>query len=174
MSIFVLEGITNHQDVLFKMFQFLARHTSPSVKKSRWSSYMSPLLYSVQHIRTPQLMAPEKPHNFGDEAISDKLSHIITDPFFAPLMANDQDFLYVPSMTYIVTAGYDVTRDDGLIYWRRLKNAKINVKLAHYEDGFHSMLAYAPVGNSWNPFQFTFEIGKRVLDELVEYLLDNL
>ncbi|GFR61105.1 arylacetamide deacetylase-like 1 [Elysia marginata] len=152
------------------------RHTSSSVKKSRWASYVSPSHYTAQHIRTPQLISQEKSHNFGDEAVSDKFSSIITDPLFAPLMANDQDFLYVPSLAYIVTAGYDVTRDDGLIYWRRLKNAEIKAKLAHYEDGFQNMLAFAPVRSRPTSvlFQFTFDIGRKVLADLVDFLLDNL
>ncbi|RUS69435.1 hypothetical protein EGW08_022806, partial [Elysia chlorotica] len=116
------------------------RHTSPDLKKSRFASYVGPHLYTPHRIRTDSLRYPDKANNFGSQAVSDKLSQTITDPLFAPLMADNKDFRYVPSLTYIVTAGYDVTRDDGLIYWQRLKDAQIKPKLAHYQDGFNNML----------------------------------
>ena len=161
--------------VLNLIFFALDRHTSPSVKKSRHASYVAPHLYTTERIRTEELRTQEKPNHFGNEAVSDKLSQTITDPLFAPLMADDKDFRYVPSMAYVVTAGYDVTRDDGLVYWRRLKEAEVKeARLAHYEDGFHNMLAFAPVGSTKSSFQFTFDVGKRVLDDLIDYLLNNL
>ncbi|KAK3729286.1 hypothetical protein RRG08_001136 [Elysia crispata] len=150
------------------------RHTSASVKKSRHATYVAPSLYTRHRIRTEALRDPDKPNNFGNEAVSEKLSQTITDPLFAPLMADAKDFRYVPSMAYIVTAGYDVARDDGLIYWQRLKNAQIKAKLAHYEDGFNNMLVFAPVGSASSSLHLTFSIGKRVLDDLIIYLLDEL
>ncbi|GFN99593.1 arylacetamide deacetylase-like 4 [Plakobranchus ocellatus] len=150
------------------------KHTSSTVKKSRYSSYLAPHLYTLKHIRSIELQALEKPNDFGEEAVSNHVSKIITDPLFAPLMADDKDFLHLPSITYIITAGYDVTRDDGLIYWRRLKNAGVEAHLAHYRDGFHNMLAFATLQSTPSYFFFTFSVGGRVVEDLVEFLLDNL
>ena len=81
-------------------------------------------------------------------------------------MTDEEEFGDLP-MTYVLTAEYDVLRDDGLIYYQRCKQAGVNVHLAHYPDGFHGMIFFfaGPM-----PFQ----VGVRAMDDLCNYLKDKL
>lgn len=74
--------------------------------------------------------------DFGNEALSNKIEKLITDPFAAPLMANDTLLRNIPE-AYIVTCGYDFIRDDGVMYAERLKSAGTKVIHKHYSAGFH-------------------------------------
>ena len=68
---------------------------------------------------------------------------------------------------YVLMAGYNVLRDDGLIYARRLRSVEVPVKLAHYTEGFHGMIFFfdGPI---------PFDVGCRVMSDLVEYLKENV
>ncbi|KAL5016625.1 hypothetical protein ScPMuIL_006214 [Solemya velum] len=122
--------------------QFYANeHTSPQLKKSKYASYMDPKLYMNQYIRTEHLRNMKKPTDFGNEELSKNIESTILDPFFAPLMASDEDHKGLP-LTYVLTAGYDVLREDGLIYVNRLRKVGTDVHLAHYNDGFHGVIFF--------------------------------
>jgi acetyl esterase/lipase len=58
----------------------------------------------------------KKETNFGKEELSNEVQKIILNPDYAPLMVDDSKFVDLP-LTYVLTAGYDVLRDDGLIYY---------------------------------------------------------
>ena len=149
------------------MADFLAnKHTSVELKKSKYASYVSPKWYMPEYIRTDSLRRMDKPTTFGDSKLSSKYEDILLDPSFAPLMADDKDLAGLP-LTYVLTAGYDVLRDDGLIYAQRLKKAGVNVQLAHYPEGFHGMIFFfdGPIA---------FDVGKRAMSDLVTFLQDNL
>lgn len=146
---------------------FLAnRHTSPKLKQSHFAKYVSPKWYMTEHIRTPSLRNMKKETNFGKEELSNEVQKIILNPDYAPLMVDDSKFADLP-LTYVLTAGYDVLRDDGLMYYQRLKKAGAKVHLAHYPDGFHGMIFFfsGPM-----PFQ----VGVRAMDDLVNFLKQNL
>ncbi|KAI3367536.1 hypothetical protein L3Q82_026391 [Scortum barcoo] len=81
----------------------------------------------------------------------------------APLLAGPEVLAKCPR-AYIITCEYDVLRDDGLMYARRLKDAGVTVTNDHYEDGFHGCLSFI----DW-PFEF--DVGKRVLREGFLFLL---
>ncbi|KAH3887526.1 neutral cholesterol ester hydrolase 1-like [Dreissena polymorpha] len=141
-------------------------HTSPTLKKSKYADYVSPKWYMNEYIRSEKLRHMEKPTDFGNEELSKIVEKTILDPYFAPLMADEEEFKDLPQ-TYVLTAGYDVLRDDGLIYYQRCKAAGVPAHLAHYEDGFHGMIFFfaGPM-----PFQ----VGKRAMNDLVKYLKENL
>lgn len=137
-------------------------HTSPALKRSKYAQFIGKEWLMKEHIRNQDLYNAEKPTNFGDEKLSASIEKTILDPYFSPLMVEDKENADLPT-TYVLTAGYDVLRDDGLIYYRRLKKAGVNVHLAHYPDGFHGMIFFfkGPM-----PFQ----VGIRAMDDLVKYL----
>lgn len=149
------------------MEQFLAnQHTSPQIKRSEFSKRIGPDWYMPEHIRTPSLRAMDKLDNFGDEELFSRYEKTLLDPYFAPLMATDEQLRDMPP-AYVLTAGYDVLRDDGLIYARRLRSVEVPVKLAHYTEGFHGMIFFfdGPI---------PFDVGRRAMSDLVEYLKENV
>jgi len=120
-----------------------------------------------EYIRTESLRRQEeKPADFGDSELSGRYQDVLLDPSFAPLMADDKDLAGLP-LTYVLTAGYDVLRDDGLIYAQRLKKAGVKVHLAHYPEGFHGMIFFfdGPIA---------FDVGKRAMSDLVTFLQEHL
>nr|XP_003229234.1 PREDICTED: arylacetamide deacetylase-like 3 [Anolis carolinensis] len=59
-----------------------------------------------------------------------------TNPMFSPLLAEDDMIRQLPK-TFILTCEYDVFRDDGLLYKKRLEDNGVPVTWYHVEDGFH-------------------------------------
>ena len=102
----------------------------------------------------------------GDEVLSDSIEKTILDPYFSPLMVDEAELKDLP-LSYVLTAGYDVLRDDGLIYYQRLLKAGVDVHLAHYQEGFHGMIFFfkGPI-----PFQ----VGIRAMNDLVDFLKQHL
>lgn len=142
------------------------KHTSPALKKSKYADLISPKWYMKEHIRTESLRDMKKPTDFGDEKLSKEIEKTLLDPYFSPLMADDSDLKDMP-LTYVLTAGYDVLREDGLIYYQRLKKVGVKVHLAHYQEGFHGMIFFfkGPI---------PFNVGIRAMDDLIQFLKKNL
>ncbi|XP_022102052.1 neutral cholesterol ester hydrolase 1-like isoform X2 [Acanthaster planci] len=74
--------------------------------------------------------------NFGNEGIYEEIKRVLLDPDYAPLMR--EDLRGLPE-AYILTAEYDVLRDDGIMYAKRLEKAGVLVTWKHYKKGFHAM-----------------------------------
>ncbi|KFO59575.1 Arylacetamide deacetylase-like 4, partial [Corvus brachyrhynchos] len=58
------------------------------------------------------------------------------DPVFSPLLAEDSVIARLPE-TFILTCEFDVLRDDGLLYKKRLEDHGIKVTWCHLQEGFH-------------------------------------
>ncbi|XP_066493419.1 arylacetamide deacetylase-like 4 [Tiliqua scincoides] len=84
------------------------------------------------------------------------------DTNFSPLMAEEAILCRLPK-TCIVTCEYDVLRDDGLLYKKRLEDNGVPVTWYHIEDGFHGVI------NLFDGF-LSFPSGKRGMDRIVTYL----
>lgn len=70
--------------------------------------------------------------------VPEEITKVITDPFYAPLMASDKDLSVLPP-TYLFNVEFDVLRDDGLIAAERLERAGVKVTkrfMATEEHGF--------------------------------------
>ncbi|KAJ6651721.1 hypothetical protein lerEdw1_020681 [Lerista edwardsae] len=68
-----------------------------------------------------------------------KALQAVTSPGFSPLLAEDAVICQLPE-TCILTCEYDVLRDDGLLYKKRLVDHKIPVTWYHIGNGFHGIL----------------------------------
>ena len=92
----------------------------------------------AEYIRDPTLKKDlrKTKHDFGNEVLSRHIENKLTDLFVFPLMASDTLLRGVPE-AYIITAGYDFIRDDGIMFAERLRAIKNKVIHKHYEDGFH-------------------------------------
>ncbi|XP_070564097.1 arylacetamide deacetylase-like [Ptychodera flava] len=119
-------------------------------------------------------MVPEKLKESGyypvEEAkdyvnyIPESLMRVFLHPYFSPLLADDLSGL---PYTYVLTAQFDVLRDEGILYAKRLKKAGVNVGLNNVPDGFHGMLNLG--------FDFDgFEIGKRIRKDVATVIRNKL
>ncbi|XP_072282378.1 arylacetamide deacetylase-like 4 [Pyxicephalus adspersus] len=85
------------------------------------------------------------------------------EPHFSPLLAEDSVISQQPK-TYILTCEFDVLRDDGILYKKRLEDHGIPVTWYHVKDGFHGILSFFDSGN------LSFESGKLAVDNIVNYI----
>ena len=84
----------------------------------------------------------------------------------SPLLAGPEVLAKCPR-TYILTCEYDVLRDDGLMYVRRLQDAGVTVTNDHYENGFHGCFSFIV-------WPLDFDIGRRALRGYLNWLQNNL
>ncbi|XP_034954725.2 arylacetamide deacetylase-like 4 [Zootoca vivipara] len=71
------------------------------------------------------------------------------ETMFSPLLAEDDIIRQLPE-TFILTCEYDVLRDDGLLYKKRLEDNGVPVTWFHVQDGFHGIMAMA----GWRSIEF--------------------
>ncbi|CAJ1074362.1 neutral cholesterol ester hydrolase 1-like [Xyrichtys novacula] len=84
----------------------------------------------------------------------------------SPLLAGSEVLAKCPR-AYILTCEYDVLRDDGLMYARRLQDAGVTVTSLHYEDGFHGCFSFIV-------WPLDFDVGRRAVRGYIEWLKNNL
>ncbi|KAF7481389.1 hypothetical protein GHT09_007310 [Marmota monax] len=132
--------------------QHVPVEAAPLFKLVNWSSLL-PERFLKGHVY--------KAPTFGRSELARKHPGFL-DVRVAPLLAADSKLRYLPQ-TYLVTCQYDVLRDDGLMYVRRLRDAGVPVTHNHVEDGLHGILSF-PV----------FKIYYRLMDEYIRWLDENL
>lgn len=101
----------------------------------------------------------------GSPKVIDEVPQLM-DVRAAPLLAEEAVLRRTPK-AYVMTCEFDVLRDDGLMYARRLQDAGVDVTSDHYEDGFHGCMvfAYLPMMSS---------VGRRSMDGYIRWLDQNL
>ncbi|XP_023683321.2 arylacetamide deacetylase-like 4 [Paramormyrops kingsleyae] len=85
------------------------------------------------------------------------------EPGMSPLLAEDSVLRLTPP-TFVLTCEYDVLRDDGLLYRKRLEDLGVAVSWRHIPDGFHGILNFCSSG--W----LTFPSSRAAMDCIVEYV----
>ena len=93
-----------------------------------------------------------------DNAIVEKLAPYFLNPKFSPFM--EENISSHHPLTLVVTSGFDILRDDGVMYTNRLRRAGVKVWWRHFEKGFHSCIAY------WQGM-LKVEIGHQILKETI-------
>ncbi|KAI4887147.1 hypothetical protein NFI96_020649 [Prochilodus magdalenae] len=84
-------------------------------------------------------------------------------PDFSPLLAED-DILRLTPPTFILTCEYDVLRDDGILYQKRLKDLGVDVTWHHIPDGFHGIFSF--FRKRWPEFSS----GQTAMEQVVSYI----
>eukprot|EP00058_Branchiostoma_floridae_P009729 XP_002595217.1 hypothetical protein BRAFLDRAFT_285629 [Branchiostoma floridae] len=125
-----------NNDLSFQKVFEANNHTSVELKKSKYARYVDPEMVGVKPVKKGNLKFPEIPN-----------IATILDPRFAPLMEDDADLNGLPP-TYVMTCEYDVLKDDGVMYAKRLGKAGVKVNHDHYQHGFHPFLIYFDVYES--------------------------
>ena len=133
-------------------------HTSPDFKKSNKFSYTSHDLVARKYY-DETTYSPVGP-NQGNSAIWKDLKAIFIDPYFAPLMADDLTNL---PTAYVITAQYDVLRDDGIMYARRLEKAGVKVVHHNYEGAMHTVLK-----------TLKYDVSKKCFSDMIDFISKNL
>ncbi|OXB64365.1 hypothetical protein ASZ78_009948 [Callipepla squamata] len=104
---------------------------------------------------------PQKTHDITAEIF--KKFERICEPSLCPLLAEDAVIQQLPE-SFILTCEYDVLRDDGLLYKKRLEDNGVRVTWCHLEDGFHAIISLYDYG------RLSFPSGKRGLDRVVQFI----
>ncbi|KAJ7412414.1 hypothetical protein WISP_97139 [Willisornis vidua] len=104
---------------------------------------------------------PPKPTSYKPE-VHEAIKEILALTF-SPLLAEDSIICQLPE-AYIVTCEFDVLRDDGLLYKKRLEDNGVRVTWYHSDSGFHGIVAFFGYGI------FDFVSGKKIVDSMVNYI----
>lgn len=97
--------------------------------------------------------------------VSDRIDPLILDSRFNPMFTPD---VRNSPPAYIITAQYDVLRDEAIMYGERLKENGVSVQSRHYWKGFHGFLLLA--GGGW----CTYDESQKALADLIAYLHADL
>ncbi|KAK7115746.1 neutral cholesterol ester hydrolase 1-like [Littorina saxatilis] len=140
----------------------VTNHTSPRLKNSVFGSYVKhenlPEEFRVKGFKTVG-------ENMGNENLAAKIEPMLTDPYFAPLMA--PDLSKVPPV-YMILAQNDPLRDDGLFYAKRLREAGVKTEIDFHKTMAHGFCLLTPAS------LLTFQGGKDAYDTLGGYVQKNL
>lgn len=82
---------------------------------------------------------PERKTIVYSEEAQRLLAPFIMNPYFAPLMQEDLSNL---PPAFVMTCEFDVLRDEGIMYAKRLKAAGVRTDARNYKNGFHAMLNF--------------------------------
>lgn len=119
------------------------KHVSLELQGSQYAEYVNKDLLPP-HIRNDAANITTSKNTHVDQIIPEEITKMITDPYFAPLMASDEDLKLLPP-TYIFNAEFDVLRDDGFLLAGRLKRLGMKVKLSHFTAEEHGFLNFLPL-----------------------------
>ncbi|XP_072032996.1 neutral cholesterol ester hydrolase 1-like [Amphiura filiformis] len=156
-----LRGI---RDSSFENAAFVNNHTSPSAK------YLLADQGILSHSDIPEQLrsgdyVPPTSNDFGNTTLYDSIKDTLLNPDFAPLMRTDLGGL---PEAYIATCYFDVLRDDGIIYAKRLEDAGVKVTWKNYEVGTHGSMTMNHDG------LFKLESGIHIRHDLVTFLNNTL
>ncbi|XP_077314502.1 arylacetamide deacetylase-like 4 [Lithobates pipiens] len=137
-------------------------HVPPDVRKkfSKW--------LSVDHIPEEVVgymrCAGYTPHTMAafDKNLYQKLKQVF-EPSCSPLMAEDAVLHLLPK-SYILTCEFDVLRDEGILYKKRLEDNGVSVTWHHIKDGFHGVMSFYD--------QWVCESGIQAMDSIVGFIKD--
>uniref|UniRef100_A0A8C3UDP4 Alpha/beta hydrolase fold-3 domain-containing protein n=1 Tax=Catharus ustulatus TaxID=91951 RepID=A0A8C3UDP4_CATUS len=93
-----------------------------------------------------------------------EMAKLVFDPVFSPLLAEDSVIAQLPE-TFLLTCEFDVLRDDGLLYKKRLEDHGIKVTWCHLEEGFHGTVFLAVFARL-----IRFRSGTQGLEKIVNFL----
>ncbi|XP_068098829.1 arylacetamide deacetylase-like 4 [Hyperolius riggenbachi] len=133
-------------------------HVPPELWKkfSKWlSADIIPDEFKVRGYKPP--VTP----TFNHDAYK-KLKHAL-DLTSSPLLAEDAVLSLLPK-AYILTCEYDVLRDDGILYKKRLEDNGVPVIWHHVKDGFHGIFSFFDTPGC--------ESAKCAMDSVVNFIKD--
>ncbi|XP_026545667.1 arylacetamide deacetylase-like 3 [Notechis scutatus] len=107
-------------------------------------------------------VAPEPSSFQFDPRLHEEMKVVLTGKF-SPLLAEDTVIAKLPQ-TFLLTCEFDVLRDDGLLYMRRLTDNHVPVTWSHVENGVHGI-------NVCYGYRFlSFSSANRIAHELASFV----
>ncbi|XP_053256520.1 arylacetamide deacetylase-like 4 [Podarcis raffonei] len=91
-----------------------------------------------------------------------QLSELL-EPDISCLFAEDSVIQKLPE-TLLVSCEYDIIRDDGLLYKKRLEDHGVKVSWFHVENGFHGVISLFDSG------VFTFPAAVELMDSIIDFV----
>ncbi|XP_032087429.1 arylacetamide deacetylase-like 4 [Thamnophis elegans] len=82
---------------------------------------------------------------------------------FSPLLAEDAVICKLPQ-TFLLTCEFDVLRDDGLLYMKRLMDNGVPVTWSHVESGMHGIMAF------FGYRTLSFPAAKRIVHDVTNFI----
>ncbi|TKR80420.1 hypothetical protein L596_014495 [Steinernema carpocapsae] len=101
------------------------------------------------------LEAPE-----ADKELSKRFEKLLEDPNISPLVEKELSGL-APAM--ILTCGFDILRDEGILYVRKLRKHGVSTQWNHYPAAFHGVLNMPSSSQR-----------KQIFDDITAYIKQNL
>ncbi|XP_073512851.1 arylacetamide deacetylase-like 3 [Phyllobates terribilis] len=105
-------------------------HVPPEIRQ-KLSKWLSSEEFKVKGYK-PHIMAP------FNKDVYEKVKKAFDLPC-SPLLSDDAVIRQLPQ-AYILTCEFDVLRDDGILYKKRLEDNGVPVTWYHVEDGFHGVV----------------------------------
>ena len=124
--------MTGNEDLVPKMLE--NQHISNQARKSPFSKLVSHDLLPRGFGKTGDSLHFYSADDSGDESIYDEIADTILNPDFAPLM---RPLLSGLPEAYIATAEFDVLRDDGVLYAKRLEADGVLTTWKNYDSILH-------------------------------------
>uniref|UniRef100_A0A8D0DR90 Alpha/beta hydrolase fold-3 domain-containing protein n=1 Tax=Salvator merianae TaxID=96440 RepID=A0A8D0DR90_SALMN len=86
---------------------------------------------------------PPMPVPFSEELFIK--TRISEEVLLSPILDEDHVIRQLPE-TYLLTCEYDILRDDGLLYKKRLEDNGVRITWTHLKDGFHGLVSFIDTG----------------------------
>ena len=145
------------------------QHISTQARKSSYSNLVShDLLPRGFRITTGDSLHSSVADDSGDENIYAEIADTILNPDFAPLM---RPLLSGLPEAYIATADFDVLRDDGILYAKRLEADGVPTTWKNYDNIIHGDFSIGLSRKSASPRNISGTIAGDIfqyLDEILE------
>ncbi|XP_015745863.2 arylacetamide deacetylase-like 4 [Python bivittatus] len=104
---------------------------------------------------------PPPPAPFSKELY--EATRLNDETLLSPILDEDVIIKQLPE-TYILTCEYDILRDDGLLYKKRLEDNAVPVTWKHVKDGIHGFLTLIGTG------VFEFSYTKPAAEDIVSFI----
>ncbi|KAM3834191.1 arylacetamide deacetylase-like 4 [Vipera latastei] len=99
--------------------------------------------------------------NFNPQ-VHEEMKEMLSETF-SPLLAEDAVVCKLPQ-TFLLTCEFDVLRDDGLLYMKRLMDNGVPVTWSHVENGMHGVMVLFGYGI------LSFPSAKRIVRDVTDFI----
>ncbi|XP_048354146.1 arylacetamide deacetylase-like 4 [Sphaerodactylus townsendi] len=131
----------------------------PEVMKTKYKKWISadcvPEEFKVRGYKPPL------PVPFSKELY--KQARLNDESMLSPILDEDAVIQQLPQ-TYLLTCEYDLIRDDGLLYKKRLEENNVALTWKHIKEGFHGFLMFIEAG----PLEFS--CSKTACEDIVQFI----